>query len=353
MVRNKKTRSEDTQDTEVTAVRKSPRKRPIDDPPDSKTPPTDKKPKVVRGRTKGAGKQKVHVTQTANARFFSDDSPSIRGVKDYVQKNANNNNNESLGEYGIGPSALELTEEDILSIDSTGKLYGVLKGLLRGSSDEMFDEYKKTAKERIQLLEEERDHLQNQLLVKQNTIDTLAMQIQELQSNASAPSVTPKKPLQQMYESPIRKKSSAAMIRPGDMEEELKTISFTFDMLELLTGVRVINYEEDKEKFYFDIRQTDTAAELDRTPVAIEYRLVIKRRFDQTAEVTYIPVFLKNMMTTAKASDDDQKVKNEHAKLVEANLPEYLRENLKFPFNTLLQFYAKLVRALNKSGKSR
>ncbi|WPK27397.1 hypothetical protein PUMCH_004784 [Australozyma saopauloensis] len=260
--------------------------------------------------------------------------------------------NETASVAANGPA---ITEEEIMSIDSLEKLAQIMTRLVYTQQDQAFSEYRDLTRERIAQLEKENKYFQEQLLMKQDTIDTLASQIRELQSSrigASRMMSTPQRAHQAAYELPIRKnKAAAAMIDPKDMEQELKTISFTFDMLELLTGARVINYEEDKEKFYFDIRQTDTGKEPGLPHLTIEYRLVIKRQNDLTAEVTYIPLFLKAMKTPT--SDPEQKEKNKHAEQVQEHLPAYLRDNLKFPFNTLLQFSCKLSKALNKSGRSR
>lgn len=342
--------------TEPQVLRKSPRKRTLvntNDPQSS--PASGKKPRVGRPKAKPKKDSPASLDNTRKQRSTTKSSGK------------QSNNDDDDDESKPFPNASEklltsddpgfaISESEIMSIDSSKKVYSILRDLVQTKQDVLFQEYRLSAKERISQLEKERNYLHEQLSVKQNTIDTLASQILDLKNgnNMSRGNdlTTPKRAAQQMYESPIRNtKSSSAMIPQADMAEELKTISFTFDMLELLTGVRVTNYEEDKEKFYFDIRQTDTGREVDDAPLSIDYRLVIKRKFDQTAEVTYIPVFLKN--AKVKTSDKEQQMRNEHARHVEANLPDYLCDNLKFPFNTLLQFYGKLVKALNKTGRSR
>lgn len=129
------------------------------------------------------------------------------------------------------------------------------------------------------------------------------------------------------------------MLQQEDLANELKTIGITLDMQELLTGVRITNYEDDRDKFYFDVKQTSTNIDNDVDAVSVMYRLVIKKKFEQTAEVTYIPSFLRE-------------AKNDDARRVSVHLPDYLKDNLIFPYNTLLQFYAKMSKALNKSAKA-
>lgn len=340
---------------ESPVLRKSPRKRNLNNANESQSSPAnEKKPRGARIKAKpkkDPPQTKVNLTKKQRS---TNKTPG-------KQSNSVDEESISLPDGGDKPLSSDdqdfvISENEIMSIDSSKKIYSILKDLVQTKQDVLFQEYRKSAKERISQLENERNYLHEQLSVKQNTIDTLASQILDLRNgipfSRGNDLTTPKKAPQQMYESPIRNtKNSSAMIPQADMAEELKTISFTFDMLELLTGVRVTNYEEDKEKFYFDIRQTDTGREVDDVAVSIDYRLVIKRKFEQTAEVTYIPVFLKN--AKAKTSDKEQQMRNEHARHVEAHLPDYLCDNLKFPFNTLLQFYGKLVKALNKTGRSR
>lgn len=167
----------------------------------------------------------------------------------------------------------------------------------------------------------------------------------QLQNNGSAlpatANATPQKRVTgELYKLPIRSNSaSTLMISLDDLAQEMKTIGVTLDMLELLTGVRIVNYEEDKEKFHFDVKQSSTNSEDDSSTITVEYKLVIKKQFELSADVNYIPTFLKKVPSS---------VKN---RLIE-NLPDYLQGSLVFPYNTLSQFYAKMNRALNKSTKS-
>lgn len=340
--------------SEVVNVRKSPRKKTAKEYPASVSHPTKRKAKQTTSGPKAKRKSSESALDVEVILESAEDSDS--SVDAIARQNSRNEGVSTSKLTNTKDRAPVITEEEILTLDSSSKLASILNNLIGTKQDELFNEYRVDSKERISSLEQELANLRSQLLKKQETIDTLALQIKEAQNSYRSihPTtlVTPKKGALQMYESPIRtKETSSAMICSADMEGELKTISFTFDILELLTGVRVTNYEEDTAKFYFDIRQTDTSRDADKDTVSIDYRLVIKRKFEQTAEVTYIPVFLKNLRT--KATTDEQEQKNKQAREVEARLPDYLRDNLKFPFDTLLQFYSKLVKALNKCGKSR
>lgn len=241
------------------------------------------------------------------------------------------------------PDNISTTEQEIILAESTGRLVTLINSLVSTLNDEIFDRYRQTS--RLQMENDARliAKLRDELNRKLQSIDALLAQISRLQSDldadmsvVTASSSTPQKPTRPVFESPIRKQSSSLLIHQDELELELKTIGITLDMLELLTGVRIINYEEDTEKFYFDVKQASTND--DSHGVAVEYRLVIKKKFEQAADVNYVPVFL---------NDKDANVE----KLVK-HLPDYLRDNLIFPYNTLLQFYAKMSKALNKSSKS-
>lgn len=233
-----------------------------------------------------------------------------------------------------------ITETDILQAHTTGQLMEFVNSLVHPLGDALLERYKQTT--RLQMSTDARliAELRGKLSTKQETIDALLEQIRRLQNNmdgdikvASASSSTPRKTAHPVYELPIRKRTSSLMIQADDLEQELKTIGVTLDMLELLTGVRIINYEEDKEKLYFDVKQASTN---DDSDVSVEYQLIIEKNFQNAADVNYVPVFL-----TDKSLER-----------VIKHLPDYLRDNLVFPYNTLLQFYAKMNRALNKSAKT-
>lgn len=328
------------------AIRKSPRKRKanasieiIEAP--AKKGPTKKRTKSTKAPTSDPPSPKVDVLASLRT-----DTPSkIKVLSTALSQKT--------------PSSAVL-EADILTAKSTGKLADYLSRLLTSDLENDFKEYRNVAHRLEEVSNEIISLLRLQLETKQETIDVLAQQLLELQNalaeqqdgSNSAPSLTPQRGRKaELYQSPIRKqKTGAAMIPPDELAEELKTISFTLDMMELLTGVRIINYEDDKEKFYFDVKHTSTASEPNVDPISIEYRLVIRRKFEQTAEVTYIPVFLNDLSKRAK--DAEQEAKNHDARKVKPHLPEYLLDNLKFPYDTLLQFYTKVGKALSKSSKA-
>lgn len=250
-------------------------------------------------------------------------------------------------------SADVVTEADILAADTLAKVVAFVNQLV-GSQQQLFDRYKHTARLQMdadaRLIAELRRELEN----KQTSIDALLALLQRVQDDAdgrrvaSVASSTPQRGrgAPEMYELPIRGRN-ASLLSQHELAGELKTIGVTLDMLELLTGVRIISYEEDRAKFYFDVKQLSTTSDNDTDAVSVVYRLVIKRKFELTAEVTYVPSFLQKL----DAADDSDDGATADARAVAACLPEYLKDNLIFPYNTLLQFYAKMSKALNRSAK--
>lgn len=238
-----------------------------------------------------------------------------------------------------------VTENDILAATTPQKLMNLINTLVNTQQDAIFDKYRLASRLQMSHDKEMITSLREEISRNQATIDALQAQLVEstsTEADLSAISVvssTPRKqPTRELYQSPIRQKSSSLMLQQEDLANELKTIGITLDMQELLTGVRITNYEDDRDRFYFDVKQTSTNIDNDADAVSVMYRLVIKKRFEQTAEVTYIPSFLQG-----DKSDDVRRVSS--------NLPEYLKDNLIFPYNTLLQFYTKMSKALNKSAK--
>lgn len=257
-----------------------------------------------------------------------------------------------------------VSEADIYAAPTSAKLAELVNRLVSTEQETLFQQlHEKSAQQQAQDGTTIAEILQK-LESRQVTIDTLTLHVQSLQQKlaeaeeklreleeTSVGSNTPQKLRtgKQMYELPIRRKPSDRKVHSSDIDDELKTIAFTFDMLELLTGVRIISYQVDEDRFLFDVKQTNTVQELELDVINIEYQLIIQRDFEQAAEVTYVPVFLE--LLERRARDAEQEAKNKDAARVQAHLPAYLQQSLTFPYNTLLQFYTKLSKALNKSIK--
>lgn len=248
-----------------------------------------------------------------------------------------------------------ITEADILAADTLAKVVHFVN-LLVGSQKQIFESYKRTA--RLQMENDSRliSQLRHELENKQKSIDSLLALLRRLEDasttglSSSVVSSTPQRGrMPELYELPIRRRNASAMVHQEDLANELKTIGVTLDMLELLTGVRIISYEEDRVKFYFDVKQLSTNSDSDNDAISVTYRLVIKRKFENTAEVTYVPTFFQKM--DELPASEEEEIMNSHARVLAPHLPEYLKDSLIFPYNTLLQFYAKMSKALNKATK--
>lgn len=136
------------------------------------------------------------------------------------------------------------------------------------------------------------------------------------------------------FASPIRKKASGRL-NQDELAKERENICFTLDMIELLTGVKVINFENTSDEYIFDIKQSSSV----KLGLTMHYQLVLASQ--PSPEINYIPTFLD-------ALEGEEVEDYENAKILQKILPDYLCENLSFPFDTLAQFYGKVNRALNK-----
>ncbi|GBL51345.1 hypothetical_protein [Candidozyma auris] len=326
--------------SEEQRVRKSPRRK----------NPTEKMTKPVKKETKKPGPKKRGPKKASKDQYGlpqlspSKEIPSpIEFPK--VMSRVPSLNHPSSASSTPAPPRQKITEQDIIAATSSHDIVGYLNTLVGSEAEANLNEYRRTTKLQMDNDASLIRQLRTELQQKQESIDTLLKQVSQLQNNGSAlpatANATPQKRVTgELYKSPIRSNSaSTSMISSDDLAQEMKTIGVTLDMLELLTGVRIVNYEEDKEKFHFDVKQSSTNSEDDSSTITVEYKLVIKKQFELSADVNYIPTFLKKVPSS---------VKN---RLIE-NLPDYLQGSLVFPYNTLSQFYAKMNRALNKSTKS-
>lgn len=260
----------------------------------------------------------------------------------------------------------EITEAEIVKSKDVKGLIAIMNSLVNNEQDEIYDKFKKQNEEVISKDEEIIREMSEKIEQQQETIEQLIGMIPKKNSNESIlqlnetplkgkklgeeyPDLSYNNTAQTTYESPIRKKKNVTnqftnepeLINEDQLNKELKTISIILDMLELLTGLRIVNYEEDESKFYFDVKQVNTNEKL---TIHIEYKLIIQKDFEIAAEVNYLPTFLNDL------EDDDEERRLNSKKLLEV-LPDYFCDNLTFPYNTLSQFYSKMNKALNKSVK--
>ncbi|KAK6461354.1 chromosome segregation protein Csm1/Pcs1-domain-containing protein [Scheffersomyces coipomensis] len=251
-----------------------------------------------------------------------------------------------------------ISEEDVLESNRNHDLVEFINSLVNTKRDDLFTNYQAKAQSQIKNDHELIKQLNEEVSEKQSTIDKLLNEIEQLKLSENKPIPNPK--LEQVvndveYLSPIRsrKHKIVDMIDQQSIKKEFEDIGFTLDMLELLTGLRIVNFTEDDDKYYFDVKQTTSNSS---DVVYISYRLIVSKTFESTAEIEYIPTFLEDLDSEEDeyADDDDDNVRlgaNENARYLKKMLPDYLCENLSFPYNTLSQFYAKVNRALHKGSK--
>lgn len=246
-----------------------------------------------------------------------------------------------------------ITEDDILSAVSPTEVVKLINSLTTTAQDEIFSRFRTKAEAQAEhnqklILELTRqlDNLQLEVASKQAEIDQLQLAVG---NQTHIKSNTPIKS-NQTFASPIRRKTlgfedaDVGNEIPADqLSRELELVGITLDILELLTGLRVANYEEDATSFYFDITQSSTNAgeEEEEDKLTVEYRLTIRKDTAHAADISYEPIFLD-------AADAAGKLR---ARVLTSILPEYFCDNLMFPYNTLAQFYAKMGRALNKGKR--
>lgn len=234
---------------------------------------------------------------------------------------------------------LNLSEEDILSAQSNEDLIRIIKRLTGSTQDEIFGKYKEKMAQMARQHESETQIMMDELKSKQQTIDYF-MKLK------GAPTADKDEMARKTYVSPLRQKPGTGQEQLMNLEllsKEMDNIGTTLDMLELLTGLRIINFKEDEYTFHFDVKQTSTTGNSDE--LSIDYQLVIAKEVKATAEINYIPTFLETMSREPSSSSGNSEV---DLKLLVDSLPDYFCDNLTFPYNSLSLFYAKMNRSLNK-----
>ncbi|EGV63071.1 csm1-like protein [Yamadazyma tenuis] len=222
----------------------------------------------------------------------------------------------------------KITHQEIITAHDNGELIGLINHLTGTAQDEIFTTYKLKSKLKI-----EEDELA--ILKLQQEIKDKDALIAELQKGTVSDTTKPESnSSEDLFISPIRKRKNLneEIINRDDITKELNTVGVILDMLQLLTGLKVMNHESDDHKFYFDLLQTSTVDRVDK--LSMEYRLVIVKKFSSATEVNYIPSFLK--------------IDNNDKDVLKKYLPDYFCDNLTFPYHTLSQFYSKMNKALNK-----
>lgn len=222
--------------------------------------------------------------------------------------------------------SIPISEQDILQAQESGELLKVINSLTNTAQDELFTTYKQKVQQKLDQDEHTIIKLQQQLEEKERIIKGLKETIIEEEHVAKKDS--------ELFISPIRKRRNIdeEVINRDDITKELNTVGVILDMIQLLTGLKVINHDQDDLKFYFDVLQSSTVAKGNN--VSMEYRLVIVKKFSAATEVNYIPTFL----------EDETKDKL----LLKKYLPDYFCDRLTFPYHTLSQFYSKMNKALNR-----
>ncbi|EMG49204.1 hypothetical protein SBY92_000560 [Candida maltosa Xu316] len=215
-----------------------------------------------------------------------------------------------------------VSQQEILNCDSE-QLIDLINNSINTKQDELFSKYQ--AKVETLLEENHRliESLQLELQEKNDKIESLSEQIMARQRESAME-----------FASPIRKRKTGRL-NQDELAQEREHISFTLDMIELLTGVKVINFENNSTEYVFDIRQTSSTNQ----GLTMNYQLVLPS--EKNPQISYVPTFLD-------ALDGEEEEEIANAKALKKKLSDFLCENLTFPFDALAQFYAKVNKDLNK-----
>ncbi|EER32159.1 conserved hypothetical protein [Candida tropicalis MYA-3404] len=214
-----------------------------------------------------------------------------------------------------------VTEQELVGA-SNEELIDIINTNINTKQDELFTKYKSKVESQLEQDHELIESLQLELQDKNSRIEQLEEQLASLKIDSAVE-----------FASPIRKKT-VGRLNQDELAKEREHISLTLDMIELLTGVKVVNFENTEDEYIFDIKQSSMKQEL-----VVHYQLVLSTI--PNSEINYFPTFLD-------ALEGDEVEEYENTKRLQKVLPEYLCENLSFPFDTLAQFYGKVNRALNK-----
>jgi hypothetical protein len=230
-----------------------------------------------------------------------------------------------------------ITEQDILEATSKQQLVEFVNEMTNTKKDQIFEEYKEKVTAQLKNSSSLIQQLNLDAVEKQQTIDRLLRENEQLKQEVNAANEAAEvsktafpgssTDSNRSFELPIRRKQQSRFINEDQLQKELEDIGVFLDLIELLTGIQIVNYEEEKKQFHFDIQQTNSSKSAN-----ISYRLIIDKQFKQNAEINYIPTFMEES----------------NARELQAILPEYLCENLSFNLSTLGQFYGKMSKALNK-----
>lgn len=264
------------------------------------------------------------------------------GTKDIAKIKANGNDSSSPPKE-VDIKLNKISEQEILTANSSGDLVNLINQLTSTSQDEMFNSYKLKTKMKLQQDEDTIVRLEQEIKEKEQLIQTLRSNKSSSNSNTFDDSANDmpnsNNGKKELFISPIRKRKNVdeEVITREDINQEFDTMGAILDMVQLLTGMRVINYEEDNSQFYFDVVQNNTNDKGQR--IEIDYKIIIIKKYSSATEVNYIPTFISN------GSPDKE--------LLLQNLPDYFCNNLTFPYNTLSQFYGKMNKALNRVSLSK
>ncbi|ANZ74794.1 BA75_01074T0 [Komagataella pastoris] len=199
------------------------------------------------------------------------------------------------------------------------QLNEILNDLTTDKTEEIFNTYKLMAEQRMRKSD--------------NLVQSLTQQIKDLNNQLEEGPFA----LQQLEDENEKLRRELQSLKNQSFDdssnEQLANIQVIFDMFELMTGISCTDFEETNEQIVFTIRQSS----IDST--FLMYKLSINKNTSRhIGEIEYHPIFNEELQPDFE--------------LVKSRLPDYLKDDLTFPYNTLRNFFSKVSRSLSMSKKT-
>lgn len=206
----------------------------------------------------------------------------------------------------------------------------------------IFDGYRRLAEARIQAA----DALVSELMAEVERLSGIEAEAAALRDRVAVleaqVALLETKPDASVFQLPIKPKTLLVLRR--DLELELEQIGVIFDMLEVITGLRIHNLADGALTMTFECSQMALEPQ-DEQPFTWDYRLVVQKGAD--GDIVYEPEVDGEQLAALAQGDLDpaDRVRVERMRRV---LPDYFQDSLSFPYNTLPQFFSNLGKALTK-----
>ncbi|OWB63413.1 hypothetical protein B5S29_g4391 [[Candida] boidinii] len=207
-------------------------------------------------------------------------------------------------------------------------LTNILTELTNTKSERMLIEFKKTAEKRFNTSDKLISNLTKEITYLKTQLNN--------QKRDKTNELNEINKLKLENESLIKKiellNSESLNLNNENLIKEKNLNNTKFEIIELLTGLICIEFNENQENLSFKLKQTGDSC-------ILYYQLLISK--NGSSDIVYIP-------DIDNIKDIEDSLKNKEN--LKTYLPDYLLDNLTFPANTLNNFFNKLSRSLNKKN---